>query len=52
MIDIAREIASVQRQVGENRTAEGATVRSVRVPLFELMDHGGQNRAFRVPATK
>ena len=31
MIDIVREIESTQREVGEGRTAEGATIRSVRL---------------------
>lgn len=31
MIDIAREISSVQRQLGEEHTADGATVRTVRL---------------------
>jgi hypothetical protein len=31
MIDIAREIESTQREVGEDRTADGATVRTVRL---------------------
>jgi len=31
MIDIAHEIESTQREVGEDRTADGATVRTVRL---------------------
>jgi hypothetical protein len=44
MIDIAREIESTQREVGEDRTADGATVRSVRLqrdldaPIEEVWD--------------